>query len=510
MSFESHYDVAVIGAGIGGLTAGAMLAREGKKVLIVEAEAEPGGNARALRRGPYTFDLADHLIMGCAPESPFGPGVIDTVLRHLGVRDRCEFIRMDDPVYVGQFPDFRLEVPHGREEFLAAHLRHFPDQARGLRHLVDLSTELAREVLAMPIKPGLLDLALMARRFPALFRYRNATMSDVIDAELTDRRLRAVYETLWSWIGPPPSFASFPMWAMMMGLYIDDGGYYCRGSYQQLADAFVAGLEAAGGQLVLGARVTRILAANGRVRGIVLDNGETITAPVVVSNIDARETFENLLGPDEVPGRYLNRLRRMRVGASVLALYAATDLDVRALGAAHDTTLFTDWDHDQCFAKTLRGEVSFLSILIPTLKDPSLAPAGQHLVILKTLASPEATDATADQMLALAERTLPGLRQRLTFLEGEPTSRVRNLGPYAGWAVTPSQFGMHRPAQKTPVHGLFLVGEWTRPGHGILPVVISGIGTARQVLHAFTSEPVLPLHMHAATTADRSRRSASM
>ncbi len=501
---ESSYDVVVIGAGIGGLTAGALLARSGKKVLVVEAETEPGGCARARRRGSYTFDTADHLIMGCAPQSPFGPGLIDSVLQHLGVNDRCEFIRMDDPIYETRFPGLTLAVPRGREAYLDAHLRHFPDEAAGLRRLVELSSEICRELIAFPAKPGLLDLLLTPRRFPALFRYRNATMRDVIDRELRDPRMKAVYETLWSWIGPPPSRASFLAWAAMMAMYVEDGAYYCRGSFQRLADAFTAGLRAAGGEVLLGTRVTRILATGRRVQGVALENDRQILAPVVLSNVDARETFERLLGPDHLPARFLRRLRRLEVGHSIFALYAATDLDVRALGAQHDTSLFTDWDHEQGYAKALAGEVSFLSILIPTLKDPSLAPSGKHLVILKTVAPSRGGEAShddgalANRMLERAEQVLPGLRQHLTFVdEGAADARsgrrLHLLESYAGWAASARQFGPHRLPQETPVAGLLLVGQWTQPGHGIWTVVASGIGAARHVLGASTSAPVLPL-----------------
>lgn len=496
----------VIGAGIGGLTAGAVLARAGEKVLVVEAEKEPGGCARALRRGPYTFDSADHLIMGCAPESPFGPGLLDGVLRHLGVRDCCEFIRMDDPIYVARFPELTVAVPHGREAYLDAHLRHFPHEAGGLRRLVELSAEINRELIAFPVKPRLPDLLLLPRRFPALFRYRNATLGDVVDRELSDPRLRAVYETLWSWIGPPPSRASFLAWAQMMASYVEDGAYYCRGGFQRLADAFAAGLEAAGGELVLGTRVARILAEGRTVQGVTLEGDRRITAPVVLSNIDARETFERLLGPDHLPARYLSRLRRMEVGASILALYAATALDVRALGAQHETLVFTDWDHERGYANVLAGEVSGVSILIPTLKDPSLAPPGEHLVILKVIAplpwgeAPRDAGALADRMLELAEGVLPGLRRHLTFVDeraGEAGSRARLhlLGPYGGWATSPRQFGVRRLPQETPVAGLLLVGQWTQPAHGVWTVVGSGIGAARRVLRVRTSEPVLPLRL---------------
>lgn len=152
---ESSYDVVVIGGGIGGLTAGALLARAGKKVLLAEAEAQPGGWARALHRGAYTLDTADHLLFAGREEAgPFGPGLIDTVLRHLWVRDRCQFIRMGDPMYEARFPDLTLSVPSGPEAYLEAHLRHFPGEAAGLRRLVELSAAILREISAFPVKPA--------------------------------------------------------------------------------------------------------------------------------------------------------------------------------------------------------------------------------------------------------------------------------------------------------------------------------------------------------------------
>ncbi len=503
---ESSHDVVVIGGGIGGLTAGALLARAGKKVLVVEAEAQPGGFARAIRRGAYTFDRADHLTWGCEETTPFGPGLIDAVLRHLRVRDRCEFIRMDDPIYETRLPDLTLAVPHGREAFLEAHLRHFPGEADGLRHLVELSAKIFQEVTDLPVKPNLRDLALMPRRFPTLFRYRNATMNDVVDRELTDHRLKAVYSALWSWIGPPPRHASFILWATMMAGYVEDGACYPRGGFQQLADALAAGLVGAGGELLLGTRAGRILAKGRRVQGVELEDGHRIETPAVISNIDARDTFEKLLGGDEVPSRYRRRLRGMELSDRVFTLNAATDLDVRAAGAQHDTVLSTDWDHDRVHAMALAGEVPGLLILIPTLKDTSLAPPGEHLVILQAFAPAEAhgtprrDEQLADRLLQLAERVLPGLRQHLTFMEEIPSATgsgplLRTLGPIYGWAASPDQVGVRRLPQETPVEGLVLAGHWTQPGHGIWTVVRSGIGAARLVLGAPTSAPAVPLRL---------------
>lgn len=457
---------------MGGLTAGALLARAGKQVLVLEPEGQPGGYARALRRGAYAFDMADHLITRCEQAGPFGAGVIDTVLRHPGVRDRCEFLRVDDPFYVARYPGFTLAVPHGREAYLDAHLRHFPGEARGLRRLVELSAQIFREALAFPIRPGVLDLFLAPRRFPALFRYRNATMAEVIDRELTDARLKAVYATLWPWVGLPPAQASFLTWAAMIATYVEDGAYYCRGSFQRLADAFAAGLTLAGGELLLGTPAVRILTGDGRVRGVALANGQEIRAPVVISNADARDTFEKLLGPDQVPARFLRRLQQLELSMSVLALYLATDLDARALGAQHETALYTDWDQDRGYTDGLAGQLRGIAMVIPTLTDPSLAPPKEHVVILQTIAPHEPGAIAradnghfAERMLELAEDVLPGLRAHLTYVEGAAPGKqefpLYRLGPIYGWALSPPQAGANRLPHRSPVEGLYLVGHWT-------------------------------------------------
>jgi phytoene dehydrogenase-like protein len=502
---ESAYDTVVIGGGIGGLTAGALLSKAGKKVLVVEAGAQPGGYAGAIRSGPYTFDRADHLIMGCEEAGPFGQGTVDAVLRHLGVRDRCTFVRIDNPVYVGRFPDLTVSVSHGLQAFVESHLRHFPREAAGLRRLAQLSSDILRELSSAPVKLRPRDLLRLPGRFPNIFRYRNATMSDVFDRELDDPRLKQVCGTLSTWIGPPPHEASFLLWAGMTAAYVEEGAYYCLGSFQTLADAIATGLRRAGGELLLGRRVERILTNGSRVTGVALDDGRRIAASLVISNIDARQTFDELLDPSHVPVRYMRRLRRMSVSPSAAAMYVATDLDVRGIGAAHDTTVYTGWNHERSASPTAEWEIRGFSVLIPTLKDPSLAPPGEHLVILKAFSPPVqdllsgASDRLGDRMLELAEGVLPDLRKHLTFVyedrTGASRTQVHALAPVYGWAATPYQTGTRRLPQEGPIGGLLLSGHWTQPGHGVSIVMRSGIGAARLALDASTSMPAVPLQL---------------
>ncbi|HET6950028.1 MAG TPA: FAD-dependent oxidoreductase [Acidimicrobiales bacterium] len=265
------------------------------------------------------------------------------------------------------------------------------------------------------------------------------------------------------------------------------------------------GLEKSGGELLLGTRVVRILCDDRRVAGVELDNGQRIAAPTVVSAIDARSTFEDLVGADRLPGRFLRRLRGGELSPSAACIYVGTDLDARALGAHHETVVARTWDIEQQYSSALAGRIAAAHVVIPSLTDPSLAPAGEHVVIVQAGTARESGESmrddrsVAEDLLTLAEDVLPGLREHLTFIEPVGGDRagsfppVHRMGPIYGWMGTPAQTGLRRLAQTTPVSGLVLAGQWMRPGHGIILVVDSGIEAARLVTGAPAAAPPLPL-----------------
>lgn len=485
------YDAVVVGAGIGGLTAGAFLSRAGKQVLVVEEADNVGGYAREFQHGPYKINPALHLIMGCGQADRFGHGLIGTALSQLGVEGKCEFTAAE-PFYRAHFPDFQIDIPAGREAFLEAHNRCFPGEAKALAEIMELCRQIYQEFVRFPVVPRLRDWATMPVRFPKIFRYANATLASVLDDYFSTPRLKSVYGVMWSYVGLPPSQVSFPMWSVMISSYVDEGPFYCLGGFQNLAGAIAEGLLKHGGELVTGIRVSEILASDSIAKGVILENGQLVEAPVVISNIDAHKTFRELLEPGQVSQRFIKKLSHLEPSTCLFNLHLASDLDLRQIGIPK-VTMISDWDLNRAYADALHGKVSGLAVHVPTIVDDSLAPPREHVVILQGLnpygainLSEDVRAQFANGLLDGAEKVLPGIKRHITYVEGaaegDPSYPLHLLGPIYGWAALPQQSGPRRLPNKTPVAGLYLAGHWTQPGHGIWSVVLSGINTARLVL----------------------------
>ena len=478
------YDVIVIGAGIGGLTAAALLASRGLHVLVVDQHSKPGGYCSTFQRGAFIFDVAVHLIGGCEEG-----GLIDEVLRSVHAREKIAFRRVA-PMYLAVRGNDRIQIPSDLHEF-ASVVSDYAPREQGINRLIDEIYDIGSTLLGFASAPT------SEQSFRALARVANQNYLDFMTRHVTDERALALLSGLAVYAGLPPGQVDAGLMISILISY-HRGAFYPMGSSQSLADAFVESIKAAGGTVKLRSRVTRVLMKGDRACGIELAKGEKITARAIISNADSVRTLFELVGEGYLPENFVRRFRRLRPAVSAVNLYLA----LSGNPGLHHHEVFTlseqhprDW---QIFYRPDSEQEPFASITMPSLLDPGLAPAGCHVMAVNTFTDcpdlverfreERGKEVIRDELFSIAERLLPEIRSCLVEQKCEvatPRTLVRytsNKGGSAlGWGKYWDQRWPYRLGPATPVAGLYMAGHWTRGTHGIYGVIKSGKDAAAQV-----------------------------
>jgi all-trans-retinol 13,14-reductase len=481
------YDVIVIGAGMGGLTAGALLARQGLRVLLLEQAAGTGGYVTSFQRDGFTFDATGSFLGGCEEGGEF-----HRILAQTGALQHLRFIRVETARNI--YPDFSLDLHlrGGFEEYIKEVRSLFPEERKGLEEYLGLIRTIGDEI-------GLLEKITWWRKvlFPFFFwhliRNEQASLGQVLDRYVHGEGIKRVLSTLPAHL--PPSRLSVLCAAALIAKVLAQGVWYPRGGMGAIPRALETAFVEGDGEVRVKTEVERIEVQGGRVTGVVTRDGDLFSTERVVAAINIRRALGKLLS--EEWSTSFGWVHTLEYSLPSFLVYLGVKMDVDRSALRYFTYL-SPGDAQAEYEQLVRGEMPAdptMIITIPTLLDPFLAPPGYHVVRLMTPAPHRGLkewgwndrsryriikEEVAQQLVRMAEaRCIPGLSHHITRIEtATPLTLERYTanegGATYGLAPTPSQFGRGRPANKTPIKGLYLAGHYTRPSHGIVGAAISG------------------------------------
>ncbi len=264
-----QFDAIVIGSGLGGLTAGALYARAGHRVLVLERNQNFGGAATVYQHGALAIEASLHEIDGLDAEDPKAP-----ILRSLGLDRDIQFVDVGDLHEVrSPLLGEPFVLPHGVDAALAAAKQRFPHQAKGLDGYFERILAVRHAVATISEHEDdrgwwLWNAPTLPWRLWPLIRDRHSTLSEVLQRLFgDDEAIKIALAPNISYYTDDPDTMPFIAYAIPQASYLMGGGHYVRGGSQVLSDRLVAIVREAGGEAEAGRDVSEILLEGSRVRG---------------------------------------------------------------------------------------------------------------------------------------------------------------------------------------------------------------------------------------------------
>ena len=502
---DGPWDAIVIGSGMGGLTAASLLAKHGKKVLLLEQNRIVGGCTQSYERDGYKWTVGMHYV----GKGEFTRNLFD------GVTDKKVEWQDMPPIYNRFVIDGEeYEVPAGLGSYVEFLKSRFPNEAVAIDGYIELVTSFgrsSRDFFAQKAFPEEATEESYDQVCEPFHQFSDRTTLDVLSGLTDDPKLIAVLCANWGDHGLPPGESSFAMHCMLFQHFVD-GAAYPVGGGEAFASTMAPSIEAAGGAVVSNAEVDQVLVRNGRTYGVRLTSGEDIRADIVISNAGVQNTFGRLLEPDVASNFGLRKqLEGIEdaytvVGANVGLSSSTDEINIQPANLwLHPTS---DLDANlKAHQESFEAPFGFVFMTFPSAKDPSWDEnfPGKSVVEIHAYTTYEHFEQWAgtswrkrgnsyeklkqdikERLLEHLYAHVPGARGAVDVVEistplSYETFLKRERGGFMGIAPSPKRYRQRWLRAPTPIAGLYLTGQDIALD-SLTGAMMGGIITASSVL----------------------------
>lgn len=503
---HSPHPVVIIGAGLGGLSCAAYLAKAGFAVTVIEQHAIPGGYATAFsRRDDFIFEVSLH-----------GTSIHNNssarILTELGVLERLQLVPLPE-VYRLKAKNYDLAVPQRDPEGYIRMLADlFPAEARGIRRFVKDSLTLNREVndycrrreFTKPLAKVLIPI-----KYPTMWRIRNKSLETLLKEYVQANDLINLLGGLWSYYGLPPSKLSAFYYTNATGDYLQNGSYYIRPRSQELSDALAAIILENGGRIIYNRKVASILLVKKAARAVAMADATTLTCRAVVSNASVLATMGKMLPAGSLPRSYRQRLGNYRPSISSFIVWLGLAQKVDTPARTFSTHVSCGNDPEEDYRACESGDVERGPFIVCNYDNiyPGYSKPGRTSIMIlflcgyqpwesfagdyrrgRKMAYRKEKQRWADILVQRAEAAvIPGLGRLIAVQDAAtPLTNERftgsTKGAIYGFEQALNNAYLNRIPNRTPIKNLYLAGAWGFPGAGFTGVLLSGEMTFHTIL----------------------------
>ena len=497
------YNTIIIGGGLAGLTAGATLAKFGKKVLLLEQHYKPGGCATTFKRGDFIIEVGLHEMSGLNEDSK-----LMRIFKMMDVDKEVEFVQV--PEFYGVVSDGKDFVfPHGFQNATKALLDKYPDEEKGIKKFVKLLTGVRKEALSLPGTPLMRKLIypLMPLLYPNLVEATKHTVGSWLDKHISNENTKLDLVAHIAYWGDDPYTLSMYYFCLPFAGFIENGGHFIKGGSQKLSDHLAAYIEKQCGSVLLGKMAEKIVTKNGRAIGVTFrdvfnKNSEPITVPCDNAVANCAIPLVPALLDEPHATSLKQQIKSKTSSCSLLSVYLGFKTNLEKFGVKHYSNFIQGVD-----VKSLKdvhpnqkGDWSKRSFIFVDYGqiDSQLAPEGKsagaictvdYLKDWERLSKDEykaKKEEVAQILLQRLDKQFPGIKESIEYYEvATPKTMQRfTLNPEGtpyGFNQSKEQTGTKRFRNNFLIPNLYFASAWAFPGGGFEGSITGGFLAALQM-----------------------------
>jgi prolycopene isomerase len=525
VNVKPFYDVVIIGAGMGGLTAAAMLSKAGYRVVVLEAAANAGGYLAGFQRHRFRFDTAIHWLNQCNPG-----GIIHTVFETLGTDYPKAISQKRIKRYKGDNHDYLLT--NNPDELKATLQAEYPHEKEGIERFFKDAKQLGQRMNNWgsnvrasetygsfeKISYGLKTLQFILPFIKHIRFTGDDGLKKGLDRYFKDKKLQSLFCT-----EPDLLSCLVPIgWA-----YFHDFQNPPQGGGQSFPEWLKHVIEELDNDIFFHCRVTNILLDSNTATGVQFEHRgtlHTVNSRYVVAACDVEMLYEKLLPPGAIPQDMKDRLKKAELYGSSFTVSIALDCNPAQLGFSEEAVHISKQNitrTEQTAANPLTTEII---ILAPSVRDPSMAPEGQGTLTIFMPAEMhqhnhwqaqcdgqgnytrgetynKLKEEIAEKLIQrVEEKVAPGLRSHVLFYEvATPITHMRYTGNRNGtmMGARPGKENMKAKVAhyRTGIKNLLLSGHWAELGGGV-PIAVKSGYNAAMLIFKDENKAVFNAHRH--------------
>jgi len=467
---NEQYDVAIIGAGIGGLVCGCYLAKAGLKVVIVEQHNKPGGYCTSFERQGYRFDVGVHYLGGVRS------GSLKKIFEELNLNEHLKFFQFD-PTDKIIMPDNILYIRAQINDTIRGFQKEFPQEKANIKKFFDL---------------------ILNKDFLSVYsKIRRLSFVCVLDSYFRSQKLKSTLEVLMGNVGAPAEKISAISAALLFREFLSDPGWYPEGGVQAFPETLVGILKYFKGQIFFNKKVEKIIIEDYEARGIILEDGFKIRAKIVVSNADLTQTFKKLV---DIKSKERISVDALEISPSIFSVFIGLkEGAINRIKEPATIWLTSTYNIRECYSNVNKSSdfsdpVKILICTFPFLhENNSSNKPTMELFIPAPFKTEDFWEKNRqnlmDKLIERAEKIFPNLVDYTNIkFNATPYTHYRYTlnrdGAAYGWISVPELVNRPLFLGKSSIKNLFISGHWCNGGlsqGSISQVSVSGRTTARYI-----------------------------